>query len=528
MFRLEYLKVTGHPQLGDLELNFTEENEIGVDGSPYKSVIIGPNGTGKSYILRTIIDLFRELNELMVIGKREKYVIGYYLIKYWIDGDRFSYGNIYEKKSGENSKLIGALVPGGPQWRERGKEFYVNKNDKHIGTNEIKLPDAILANSIMLTDKFLFISKPDEFPQYRYLGVRIRNSSAGTRSLIKNTINLLVESPNNELLINKLPDVLEFLELNRFLSITYRVKRKSTFFTGKLSKEVFIDFIKKYENKRADKIMGEGIDTQAMFSYRKYKEVLNNGETLNTLIDFCNKKATLFQKIDAGVDYTLRYDVINDLTTLKKEYPIISLLGHLDLIEFPEFSLKKSEIAIYNSKGASSGESHFLNSAISILATIKDSSIILIDEPEISLHPNWQMKYLEFLRKVFKDFTKCHFIIATHSHFLISDLKGDSSKIIGLKRADGKIQIVDLPPNIDTYCWSPDDILYNIFDVTSSRNQFVAEDIAIILDTLSKGSKDTVNKIKKETYDTLIHLQETLKDKDPLKEVVKSILKKVN
>ena len=58
MFRLEYLKVIGHPQLGDLELHFTEENEMGENISPYKSVIIGPNGTGKSYILRTIIDFF--------------------------------------------------------------------------------------------------------------------------------------------------------------------------------------------------------------------------------------------------------------------------------------------------------------------------------------------------------------------------------------------------------------------------------------------------------------------------------------
>jgi hypothetical protein len=31
MYRLEYIKVRGNPQLGDLELHFTEENEIAVE-----------------------------------------------------------------------------------------------------------------------------------------------------------------------------------------------------------------------------------------------------------------------------------------------------------------------------------------------------------------------------------------------------------------------------------------------------------------------------------------------------------------
>ena len=146
------------------------------------------------------------------------------------------------------------------------------------------------------------------------------------------------------------------------------------------------------------------------------------------------------------------------------------------------------------------------------------------------MHPNWQMQYLSFIRELFSnaEYATSHILVATHSHFLISDLRGENSKIIGLKREDGKIQIVDLPPDIDTYCWSPDDILYNIFNVTSSRNKFVAEIIANILDQLSKGSKNASNKIEKENYNTLIHLQETLKDNDPLREVVIAILKKVS
>ena len=73
---------------------------------------------------------------------------------------------------------------------------------------------------------------------------------------------------------------------------------------------------------------------------------------------------------------------------------------------------------------------------IGLLATIKPNSLVFIDEPEISLHPNWQMRYLSFLRELFSDeiFATSHILIATHSHFVISDLKGENSKIIGLKK----------------------------------------------------------------------------------------------
>jgi len=61
MFRIEYLKLKGHPQLGDLNINLSDINESDNIEKPYTSVIIGPNGTGKSYILRTIAEIFRDL-----------------------------------------------------------------------------------------------------------------------------------------------------------------------------------------------------------------------------------------------------------------------------------------------------------------------------------------------------------------------------------------------------------------------------------------------------------------------------------
>ena len=49
--------------------------------------------------------------------------------------------------------------------------------------------------------------------------------------------------------------------------------------------------------------------------------------------------------------------------------------------------------------------------------------IFLFDEPEISLHPNWQKRYIQELSNLVRKLEKnYHFIFATHSPFLLSDI----------------------------------------------------------------------------------------------------------
>jgi predicted ATP-dependent endonuclease of OLD family len=63
------------------------------------------------------------------------------------------------------------------------------------------------------------------------------------------------------------------------------------------------------------------------------------------------------------------------------------------------------------------GYSHLLNLVYNII--ISDASTILIDEPEISLHPQAQLKFIEFIKEV-ADKEKKQFFISTHSPYFIS------------------------------------------------------------------------------------------------------------
>lgn len=64
----------------------------------------------------------------------------------------------------------------------------------------------------------------------------------------------------------------------------------------------------------------------------------------------------------------------------------------------------------------SSGEFAMLSTILGISVAAKDShKLILLDEPELSQHPNWQMTLIDNLDKALRD-KVCHLLIATHSH----------------------------------------------------------------------------------------------------------------
>jgi len=68
----------------------------------------------------------------------------------------------------------------------------------------------------------------------------------------------------------------------------------------------------------------------------------------------------------------------------------------------------------------SSGEQHELVILYELLFRVSDNSIILIDEPEISLHVAWQEAFLGDLAEMAK-LSKFDALIATHSPQIISD-----------------------------------------------------------------------------------------------------------
>jgi len=76
-----------------------------------------------------------------------------------------------------------------------------------------------------------------------------------------------------------------------------------------------------------------------------------------------------------------------------------------------------------NLEWLSSGEQHELVMLYEVIFEVSDNSLTLIDEPEISLHIDWQRRYLDDLNKIQNFSEGRQFIIATHSPAIIGKFR---------------------------------------------------------------------------------------------------------
>ena len=178
----------------------------------------------------------------------------------------------------------------------------------------------------------------------------------------------------------------------------------------------------------------------------------------------------------------------------------------------------------FNFREASSGEANILSTLISLVPLLKDNSLVLIDEPEISLHPLWQSKYIDLLNKILENVSGCHIIIASHSPFLASDLKPNNSSVVSLKNKKGVIYANGLEKS--TYGWSAEDILLNVFDMETTRNFDLYKRVSDALDLLARDKKN--NEDFKSIQKEIEIFYPSLLDSDPIKPVVEAIFKAIS
>jgi len=102
--------------------------------------------------------------------------------------------------------------------------------------------------------------------------------------------------------------------------------------------------------------------------------------------------------------------------------------------KLPIFS--NSAAKIFDINGLSSGEKQLFARALTLRMLRANNSIILVDEPEISLHPRWQQKILRVYERIGKN---NQVIIATHSPHILSACGKESGFL--LARENGQVKV---------------------------------------------------------------------------------------
>lgn len=102
-------------------------------------------------------------------------------------------------------------------------------------------------------------------------------------------------------------------------------------------------------------------------------------------------------------------------------------------------------------EGLSSGEKQIVYRGCFLLKDINslNDAFVFIDEPEISLHPVWQKKILEYYKNIFTNDTgkqTSQIFIVTHSPFIIHNANRKNDKVIVIARDEnGDIILKDRP-----------------------------------------------------------------------------------
>lgn len=248
-----------------------------------------------------------------------------------------------------------------------------------------------------------------------------------------------------------------------------------------LLKSIFSDAEINYVPEQISNVTARDIDNEKSNSEKASKELAT--EITQLLIDIQTLDSQDFTKwgrenLGKPVDETQIDNRLKRFTSAfsymfpsKKFDKIINNNKHKSII----FKENDNEMPI---ESLSSGEKQIVFRGSFLLKDKKSNkgALILIDEPEISLHPSWQIKILDYYKTLFieNNVQTSQLILATHSPFIIHNSARRDDKVIILKKDElGKVII----PNVQKFqSWTDEKVVkeaFNIDFITNSNKKII-------------------------------------------------------
>ena len=144
----------------------------------------------------------------------------------------------------------------------------------------------------------------------------------------------------------------------------------------------------------------------------------------------------------------------------------------------------------------SSGEKQLFLRTLAIKMLNPENSIILIDEPELSLHPKWQQRIVDVYRKIGKN---NQIIIATHSPHILGSVRKENIMLLD-KDDEGQIVVRTGDELYDSYGQPTERILEDIMGLKTTRNQEIFDKLEKIREMVNEDKYET-DDFKKEYGD---------------------------
>ncbi len=164
------------------------------------------------------------------------------------------------------------------------------------------------------------------------------------------------------------------------------------------------------------------------------------------------------------------------------------LLSRLDALRLERCSLSPTDGAkSINLVEASSGQQQMLCSMFGLMSELRNNSIVLIDEPELSLHPTWQMSFLDRLSSVLEQFTGCHVILATHSPLIAQSAIIKGVEVLRMRPSDYVTTATPLYHQAGNT--SVEETLVDVFSTPVPGSVYLANELFEIVTEGERGDK---------------------------------------
>ncbi len=461
-------------------VNFMREEIEDDYSSPFTTLLLGSNGTGKSSILQMITEIFYYV-ESQISEKETRHIFS-----------RFKY-SYYELVYLLNNQLIKIEI------KHKSIKMFSNSNELHKDDYMAFLPNKVLALAFMLNDKFVY-SSSNHKKMYEYLGIRGTSNAGFINYMPTRIIENFVYLEKNGMLSNLLKELSTLFGQDVSFSISYICRYKNIDI-----KDIRLSLFERIDRLRTSR------------AYRSNAIERLTKDDIEDCVKFIEKTyGMMVGEKGRELEFTFGDDTIDFFVN---NYSTIQNLYTLRLIERETLNIKQKN-SRYSFEDASSGQKNMIYVISMIARYLQNDSLILIDEPEISLHPNWQMAYVSFIKKIFANYKSSHFVIATHSPYLVSDLEMNSSSIVTLKRENEKIISNTLEK--DTYAWSVENILYDVFEVRTTRNYYFELDLRRLISLISENNKNDLKEIDR-LYDKLAGY--VFNENDPLNKILEQVEK---
>jgi ABC-type lipoprotein export system ATPase subunit len=187
-----------------------------------------------------------------------------------------------------------------------------------------------------------------------------------------------------------------------------------------------------------------------------------------------------YRQFELSIDFNNRR--LLDFSTLQS----LALLRRLGLLKIVNCFIGAEQHPSSDISYSSSGQQQILCSLLSLVSSLSDGAVVLIDEPELSLHPTWQQLYFDILLASITPFKNCHVIVATHSPLIVQRAQNSDAGVIRMGTNDRGVDLKDERASVE-------DALLDIFETPITDSVEMASKIFDAVTQAEGGSKSERN-----------------------------------